>query len=89
MNLARIEDAKITRRDRLIEYMLANKGKWLSRDRIIYACHFGSMRVDPCSVWFHNAIIRAKPKLARKGLKIVQSEDGEQVFSLQAEGYGK
>lgn len=87
MNLARIEDAKITRRDRLIEYMLANKGKWLSRD--IYACHFESMRVDPCSVWFHNAIIRANEKLARKGLKIVRSEDGEQVFSLQPEGYGK
>lgn len=80
---------QIELRNKLIDFLKPRQGEWFARDRIIFKCGFESMRVDPLSIEFQNGIIRANIALARKGLKIVRSEDGEDKYSVQPEGYGK
>lgn len=85
----RLTERQIRLRDILIDLMKERKGHWMKRDHIIYRCGFENMKVDPLSVEFHNGIIRANEKLARKGLKIVRSEDGAEIYSLQGVEYGQ
>lgn len=95
MNVARqteprhhLTERQIRLRNRLIDLLKERKGQWVERDRIIFRCGFEAAKVDPLSIEFQNAIIRANEKLTRKGLKIVRSEDGAEIYSLQNMEYG-
>jgi len=84
----RLTERQIELRNRLIDFFKARKGQWITRERILFRCGFETMKVDPMSIEFFNARIRANEKLSRKGMQIIQSEDGEQIFSMQDGSYG-
>lgn len=84
-----LTERQIKLRNSLIDFLKSKRGAWFARDRIIFKCGFESMNVDPLSVEFQNAVIRANVSLARKGLRIVRSEDGTELYSIQPEGYGQ
>ncbi|OIN06110.1 hypothetical protein BFS86_19590 [Shewanella algae] len=84
-----LTERQLKLRNGLIDFLKSKRGGWFARDRIIFKCGFESMKVDPFGAEFHNAIIRANISLARKGLKIVRSEDGAELYSVQPEGYGR
>lgn len=84
-----LTERQLKLRDSLIDLLKSKRGGWFARDRIIFKCGFESMKVDPLSVEFQNAIIRANVSLARRGLRIIRSEDGTELYSIQPEGYGQ
>ncbi|HEX2753653.1 MAG TPA: hypothetical protein VHP34_11235 [Alphaproteobacteria bacterium] len=84
-----LTERQLKLRNRLIDFLKSKRGGWFARDRIIFKCGFESMKVDPLSIEFQNAVIRANVSLARKGLRIIRSEDGTELYSIQQEGYGQ
>lgn len=83
-----LTERQLKLRNSLIDFLKSKRGGWFARDRIIFKCGFESMAVDPFGAEFHNAVIRANVSLARKGMRIVRSEDGTELYSIQPEGYG-
>ncbi len=68
----------------LIGFMNQHKGKWIKRDRIMHCCGFDCPKEHPVGAYaqFHNSLIRTNQALKPHDLRINQSEDGAQIYSM-------
>ncbi|GGB00282.1 hypothetical protein GCM10011491_30600 [Brucella endophytica] len=68
----------------LVDYFEERLGKWIERRTAMRACGFDSPDDQPVGAYvqFQCSLLRANRALLPHGLRICQSQDGEQIYSM-------